>query len=110
MLAGHRTLVAIAPHIVRLVTLSSETTGDLPHGNCTLGIAYHLVGFPLAENDRTFDAISRCRELLIEPRTLLRLGPTPSEQAAGVDLVRRRGFTLTRDFFDAGVVFCARPD
>ena len=66
MLAGHRTLVAIAPHIVRLVTLSSETTGDLPHGNCTLGIAYHLVGFPLAENDWTFDAISRCRELLIE--------------------------------------------
>ena len=75
MLAGHRTLVAIAPHIVRLVTLSSETTGDLPHGNCTLGIAYHLVGFPLAENDRTLDAISRCRELLIEPRTPLRLRP-----------------------------------
>ena len=108
MLAGHPTL--IAPHVARLVTLSCETTGDLPHGNCTLGIAHHLVGFPLAEDDRTLDAISRYRALLIETRTLLRLRPTPSEQAAGVDLARRRGFTLTRDFFDAGVVFCARPD
>jgi hypothetical protein len=110
MLAGHQALTAVAPDIARLVTLSSETMGDLPHGSCTLGIAYHLVGFPLAEDDRTLDTISRYRALLIEPRTFLRLRLTPREQAAGVDLVRRSGFTLTRDFLDAGVVYCARPD
>ncbi|HTE35073.1 MAG TPA: hypothetical protein VK630_00890 [Reyranella sp.] len=73
--AGYQALTAVAPHIARLVTLSSETTGDLPHGNCDLGIACHLVGFSLAEDDRMLDAISRYRALLIEPRTFCDCGP-----------------------------------
>ena len=99
---GHRTLVAIAPHLVRLVALSSETTGDLPHGNCTLGIAYHLVGFPLAENDRTLDAISRCRELLIEHGHLYDCGPRrasrpPESIWFDVEGLRCRVIFLTRE-------------
>lgn len=110
MLAGHRALAAVAPRVARLVALRCETIAEVPDGNCALGIAYHLVGFPLAEDGRTLDTISRYRALLIEPRTFLRLRPTPGEQAAGIDLVRRRGFTLTRDFLGAGVIYCARPE
>lgn len=107
--AGYRALTAVAPNMGELLALNPEAMGDRPPGNRLLGVAYHLVGVALAEEDRVLDAISHYRALLIEPRTFLRLRPTPSDRAAALDLVRRRGFSLMREFPEAGVVFCARP-
>lgn len=108
--AGHRAMAAVAPHVAELVVPRCDAIGEVRDGNRTLGIAHHMVGFSMAEEGGMLDALSRYHALLIEPRTFLRLRPTASEQADGVGVVRRRGFTLTRDFPDAGAVYCARPD
>jgi hypothetical protein len=109
ILAGHKALVAFDPAIARRVTPNIELVPKLPTGNSILGIACHLIGFSADEEGSILQQLARYRALLVEPRTFLRVRATDGEQAAAVDALRRQGFTLTRDFPEAGVVYCAKP-
>ena len=108
--AGLRELTETAPDIAERLAIGRDGIPVAPPGNNVLCIATHVMGYSAENEENALAELSCYGALLIEPRIFLRLRRTLEEQEAAVEAVRRRGFTVIREFSRLGVVYCAKPE
>lgn len=109
MKAGLEQLGASEPLIAQCLTIQNTAVPDTPPADRILGVAHHLIGYPLEQQDRILAELTRYSALLIDLSSFLFSRRSTQEQDQLLDRLEALGFGNVYRVSEEYVV-CAKSD